>query len=220
MIMKRSLLIISLFIIAALAYVNFSHRNDKSYYLWTGKILSRADFYDRCKEVTNQWTKDEALKKELLKSTASTNSNLKFLKADSYRNEDIYVFEIKIGVEDTAGILSIAPLLQQRLTNDKVLEARFFGRLNQMRNLIAFSDTTDKSNVSVDALIMREYIKFQTLANLENSQRMLSYSFPSNSEFVKMEQNNSRSYIFGLVLALVAGFFTVIVLKKIGGPQN
>jgi len=218
--MKRSWLIISLFIIAALAFVNFSHRNDKSYYLWTGKILSRADFYDRCKEVTDQWTKDEALKKELLNSTTTTNSNLKFLKADSYRNEDIYVFEIKIGVEDTAGISSIAPLLEQRLTNDKVLEARFFGRLNQMRNLITFSDTTDKSNVSVDALMMREYIKFQTLANLENSQRMLSYTFPKNNEFVKIEQSNSRSYIFAIVLALVAGFFTIIVLKKIGGPRN
>jgi secreted Zn-dependent insulinase-like peptidase len=89
-----------------------------------------------------------------------------------------------------------------------------------MRNLIAFSDTTDKSNVSVDALMMREYIKFQTLANLENSQRMLSYTFPKNNEFVKIEQSNSRSYIFAIVLALVAGFFTIIVLKKIGGPRN
>jgi len=220
MIMKRSWLIIPLFIIAALAFVNFSHRNDKSYYLWTGKILSRADFYDRCKEITQQWTKDETLKKELVKSTFTPISNLKFFKADSYRNEDIYVFEIKIGVEDTVGIFPIAPLLEKRLTIDKVLEARFFGRLYQMRNLIAFSDTTDKNNASVDALMMREYIKFQTLANLENSQRMLSYSFPSNSEFVKIEPNNSRSYIFALVLALLTGFFTIVVLKKIGGPFN
>ena len=134
--LRRNLLLILFMVIIGNLLVYLSDRNEKPHYESAIKIHTRGIYYDHLRDLTNFLTDTSFYRnREKLGLTQDENNSLHSIISQSYRNEDLYVYELKLIFLDTNNWQGVKRKVYDYLENKTELKDIFFKRKENILSL-------------------------------------------------------------------------------------
>ena len=221
---KRDLIFFFGFLAAVNLFLVYRYRNLKPYYQYEMIIKTKAIFYDEvqhlCKKISNPefWNTGSGLQ---LSDTERENINA--IKSASYKEEEFYIFSMKIEAKDSAELLSAAGKIQNIFTDDKYLKEKFFDREKDfqemsgeysglMRNTVSKQYLSDSArSINIYDMKVKHY-----MAGYINElwQKELSLQPVSGNKISYVRPDFFRKYLLSNIIAAVAVIFIFIFFRS------
>lgn len=129
-------------------YVAFNYRNEVDHIVFDTRFYARADYYDSGRRIIDE-IQDSPREEGVLYCTSL-----------SYRNEDLYVFEIRAGLSDSTYASRFLAKLNERILGDHDIQSRFTNRYEMIQRDLSYL------NSSLDTIPERSLLYFQMKSNL------------------------------------------------------
>ena len=212
---NKTWLIFIILPLIAIGFVWNKTKNDNQpYYLLTQKIYCHAEFYDHLQSLTTSWTKSSS--QNSLTSSIRKNDleKISFIKSNSYRNEDIYVFEIQFALTDSSISKNITKACLDAIENDQYFKSHFFSQsdiIDRLTKRIANADTTllnsaEKIQISINYLNL--------IKNKEDLNRKLVLPSEDLASIQYIIPNHRKSYLIAIIFSIALGILIQFTIKK------
>ena len=133
---RRNFFLLLIIIISGNLIIFFKNKDSKPHFETSIKIHSRTVYYDHLKDLCNRISDSTFYRSQnLLLLSEAENNSLHSIAIQSYRNEDLYVYELKLIYNDTINWKTIKQKLYDYLENKTELKEIYFLPAENILNL-------------------------------------------------------------------------------------
>jgi hypothetical protein len=221
--MKRYWWMILLFVFIGNLIVWNKYRNNIPLFDYVIKLRVKGQFYDKAKEFSSVINDTLNWKsKNIFNLDSSHLSRLANIRTDSYRNEDIYIFEFILGFIDTTGCSVTIDSIDTYIKENSFLKQQYINRVAYIDDLLKDADRAIRSKQnSSDSLITLpgslfdlKFKKYELMTYRENLIREYSIIVPPPSTANLSTIRTFRSHLVSTVLFFVFGIFVSIIIYQ------
>jgi hypothetical protein len=196
---------------AGLLWVLISVPEKPTYWQWKGHIYCKAEFYDPMISITNSWNKSTG-------DSAASGMPLSvedMLRTDSYRNEDIYVFEIQADLQDSSRLKELTLWMNEQVNADTLIRSRFHDKREGMLKALQYAESINPDSLKnpLEPLQLINYIV--SLRNQINELNVrFTISFPSSESMVKITPDRNRQFIMAISFSLLISLACSLLIDR------
>ncbi len=233
---KRKFLIIFLTVLAGNLLSYFSYKNTKPIYRGVISVYVKSVYYDPLRKMLDELTGTN-------NSTVFKNipSGIKY-NYSSYRNEDVYIFDVNIDASDTTEVGKGVKYAQKIIGENNALEATYYNNMKLVNELYSDADSlyefafTNKSKLyrkDMDGkydirpeimLLDLKNRKFNFKRMLNDIQRDLKIIYPQQNSYTYQTLNKFKKHLVATVFSFAIGIFLAIFFEQVmllkNAPKN
>lgn len=200
---------------AGLLWVIISFPPKPPYWQWKGHIYCKAEFYDPMISISNEWNK---------RAGESPTSGMPLLeedllRTDSYRNEDIYVFEIQADLQDSSRLNTLTSWMNNRINEDTLIRSRFHDKREGMIKALQYAESINPDSLKnpLEPLQLINYTV--SLKNQINELNVrFTISFPGHESLTRISPDRSRHFIMAVSFSLMISLALSLFLFRRSNP--
>lgn len=196
---------------AGLVWVFLSVPQKAPYWQWKGHIYCKAEFYDPMISITNSWNKGSGDSP----SSGMPLSEEDLLRTDSYRNEDIYVFEIQADLQDSSRLKKLTVWMNDQVNADTLIRGRFHDKRESLMTALKYAESINPDLLKnpLEPLQLINYTV--SLKNQINELNVrFTISFPGRDSLVKITPNRNRQFIIAVCFSLMFSLALSLILYR------
>jgi hypothetical protein len=204
------------------------YKNAIPVYEYSFKVNVRGQYYDRARTLFEKIADAENWKnKNILDLPEKNLSRLHDISMNSYRNEDIYIQEVRFAFSDSTDFISTVDSLISYFHRDKFFKERYFDKVEFIDRTIRQYDpltqalkksASDSSHNALTAQVNMFDLNYKRIIMLqykENQIKELEYKEPVESEMHFVPVNKFRPHVVATILFLFIGTFLAIFANQL-----